>query len=421
VRTAPLATLALSALLALAVAAPAQALGAPVAVTGTAHDVAPTSATVTGTVDPNGSATTYHFEYGTTDTYGLATPTRNAGSGDGAIAVLAGLAGLTGNTVYHYRLVASNTLGTSRGVDRTFHTPPQPQPPTISRQRTSGIGPQSATLTATVDPNAAATTVRFEYGQTASYGATTGERQIGSGDAGVAASFAIGGLAPYTIYHYRAVATNAAGVARGVDRTFRTNRLVTGITIALDRANVRWGYYVAVSGVVSGTHVGGVALALERQDFPFAGPFAQVGPIQGAKGDGRYRFFVPVLYVTTQFRVVTRTATVVASPVVTATSRLHVTASKRGRRSKVRLKGIVVPAQPGGRAQLQRRSHGAWIRLRSRKLRALSENRSGYRFTVKRRRHRVAYRVVVAPTDGGAHATGTSRTVKVKRRPRRHH
>lgn len=46
---------------------------APVATTGAAEAITPTAATLTGTVDRNGGATTYHFEYGTSATYGLST------------------------------------------------------------------------------------------------------------------------------------------------------------------------------------------------------------------------------------------------------------------------------------------------------------------------------------------------------------
>ena len=53
----------------------------PVAVTGSATNVTPTSATLNGTVDPNGRATTWYFEYGTSTSYGSKTADRSAGSG----------------------------------------------------------------------------------------------------------------------------------------------------------------------------------------------------------------------------------------------------------------------------------------------------------------------------------------------------
>ncbi|MGH2968396.1 MAG: fibronectin type III domain-containing protein, partial [Solirubrobacteraceae bacterium] len=104
----------LAALPALPAAAGAQIIDPtpPSTTTGAAKAVARTTATVTGTVDPNGSATGYHFEYGTTTAYGLQTPDEDAGEGDGDVAAEAPLAGLTPATTYHYRLVATNGNGT---------------------------------------------------------------------------------------------------------------------------------------------------------------------------------------------------------------------------------------------------------------------------------------------------------------------
>ena len=92
----------------LVAAAVAPAAGPPAATTGAAKDLGQTTATVTGTVDPQGMATTYHFEYGTSSSYGLQSTEQDAGSGTGAADVQAALTGLTGDTTYHYRVVATN-------------------------------------------------------------------------------------------------------------------------------------------------------------------------------------------------------------------------------------------------------------------------------------------------------------------------
>jgi hypothetical protein len=73
-------------------------------------------------VDPNGGATSYWFEYGTSLSYGQQTPSASAGSGLVAIFVQAELTGLTPAVTYHFRLVASNSAGTSFGSDRQFTT-----------------------------------------------------------------------------------------------------------------------------------------------------------------------------------------------------------------------------------------------------------------------------------------------------------
>ena len=96
----------------------------PVATTGSASAVLDTSATLGGSVNPNGTATTYHFEYGTTTAYGTNSPAvdASAGSGTSAVAESANLTGLTPGTIYHFRLVATSAGGTSNGADQTFTT-----------------------------------------------------------------------------------------------------------------------------------------------------------------------------------------------------------------------------------------------------------------------------------------------------------
>jgi CSLREA domain-containing protein len=80
------------------------------------------TAEVFGTVDPNGTDTTYHVEYGTTTDYGSHTPDRQAPAADGLASVDETLVDLTPETTYHYRIVATNSAGTAYGPDQTFTT-----------------------------------------------------------------------------------------------------------------------------------------------------------------------------------------------------------------------------------------------------------------------------------------------------------
>ena len=95
---------------------------APTVTTGSATSVSSDSATLNGTVDPNGVSATYYFEYGATTSYGTSTTSTSAGSGTSAVSVNAPISGLTANTTYHNRLVATNSVGTSYGEDKTFST-----------------------------------------------------------------------------------------------------------------------------------------------------------------------------------------------------------------------------------------------------------------------------------------------------------
>ncbi|HEY3828647.1 MAG TPA: hypothetical protein VGL57_05575 [Solirubrobacteraceae bacterium] len=114
--------LALLALLALALPANALAASAPAVATGAARSVSYSSATLTGSVNPHASNTTYYFQFGITSAYGAQTALAVAGAGAAAVPVSAAVTGLEPLTVYHYRLIAVNATGASTGAERTFKT-----------------------------------------------------------------------------------------------------------------------------------------------------------------------------------------------------------------------------------------------------------------------------------------------------------
>ena len=94
----------------------------PVAITEPAQFVAITSAELYGKVNPRGRATTYKFEYGTTTAYGSSTASASAGSGATLVSVNQSVSALAPATTYHFRIVATNSEGTTYGADRTFIT-----------------------------------------------------------------------------------------------------------------------------------------------------------------------------------------------------------------------------------------------------------------------------------------------------------
>ena len=93
----------------------------PGVTTGSATSVTNSSATLNGTVNPNLESTTYYFEYGTTINYGSTTTPASAGSGADNLPVSSDIEGLTANTTYHFRLVSTNSVGTTIGNDKTFN------------------------------------------------------------------------------------------------------------------------------------------------------------------------------------------------------------------------------------------------------------------------------------------------------------
>ena len=390
----------------------------PVATTGAPDSITETSADLNGTVDPNGSPTTYHFEYGTTAGYGLTTPEGTA-EGSGPTAVEAAISGLTRNTVYHYRLVATNAAGTTRGSDITFRTATGPQPPSVSSTAARDVSSRGARLITSADPNGQQTTVRFEYGRTTGYGRSSGRVDIGSGTSKVPVSINVDGLQPNVVYHFRAVATNATGTTRSVDRAFRTTREARAVSLGLRPSRVLWGGRLTVVGRVTGSGVGGTRVSLEKQDFPFQSSFTEIAS-RNASRSGTFSFNVGRIFAATHYRVVARTQAPVASRIRTATSAVKVSA--RGRRQgsrRVRIKGTIWPRVSSGRVSLQKRSpHGGWAVVRRQRAKRDGASRSRYSFSVRRdkrtrKRKTARYRVVVLPRDGGAHVTGRSRTVRV--------
>jgi hypothetical protein len=195
----------------------------PTVATGAASAVANSAAMLTATVNPNGGAVgECSLEYGTTTSYGAsASCTPRPGSGTSPVAVSASVAGLAANTIYHFRVSATNPAGTSYGSDQTLQTPPNP--PAVVTRAASSVSVSYATLNATVNPNGGqVTTCRFEYGTSVSYGSTTLCSSVGQTGESPVAVFASVGVTANTTYHFRIVATNAGGMSFGSDETLTT-------------------------------------------------------------------------------------------------------------------------------------------------------------------------------------------------------
>lgn len=72
-------------------------------------------------IESVGQATKYHFEWGTTTAYGNVIPIPDASLGATAsVAAAEAITGLSANTTYHWRVVASDLSGTSDSPDQTF-------------------------------------------------------------------------------------------------------------------------------------------------------------------------------------------------------------------------------------------------------------------------------------------------------------
>jgi hypothetical protein len=192
-------------------------------VTTAATALTPSAATLNGTVNPDGVAlTACEFEWGATTAYGESAAcvpdAAGIGSGTSAVPVSADIDGLEVGTVYHFRLKVANANGPILGAEESLQT----TGPMSGGSWSEGVVFTEATLRAKINPEGNATTFKFEWGPTASYGQETETRAVGSDEVDHNVSAFLEGLQPGSTYHYRLIATNSAATNEGPDQTFTT-------------------------------------------------------------------------------------------------------------------------------------------------------------------------------------------------------
>lgn len=186
------------------------------------------TATVDGRVRLAGGndITTCEVEYGLTTSYGTKKPCAPnpaaappASNFKADTDVAAQMTGLTPGSVYHYRFVAGNSLGSNAGVDRTVVAAHVLKVKTLPA---TAIDTSKATLNGSFDPDGMETSYHFEYGATTAYGQSTPEEAGGSAPGVKSVATPVIGLPSGKVFHYRIVGTNENGSTYGPDLTFRT-------------------------------------------------------------------------------------------------------------------------------------------------------------------------------------------------------
>jgi streptogramin lyase len=96
---------------------------APAVITEAASGMTTSEATLNGSVNPHGLETTYQFEYGTGSGYGKVAPAspNSIGKGTEFLKASPKVTGLEANTIYHFRIKATNSHGTTYGEDKWFN------------------------------------------------------------------------------------------------------------------------------------------------------------------------------------------------------------------------------------------------------------------------------------------------------------
>jgi hypothetical protein len=308
-------------------------------------------------VNPNGQATSWHFDYGTSSAYGSATATQNAGSGTSSRSVSSTLSGLSGGVTYHFRLVATNASGTTTAGDQTFVTVAAPAVQTGGAQ---SVAATSATLTGAVDPRGRTTSWYFEYGTSTRYGSRTATVKTDSSPGSRVVSAGVAGLASGATYHFRLVASSSAGTTNGADAVFTT--VGAAVTLAQPPLLTVYGRSVTLSGTASSAGVqSGVSVTVLAQSFGES-DFRSIATVR-TDGAGRWSYAVQP-GIRTAYKASAGSAT---SQPVTIGVRPSVSLSAvRGGRLATR---VVAGSSFAGRVvQLQRLSGGRWLTARRARL-----------------------------------------------------
>ncbi len=184
------------------------------------------TATVSATVNANGSATTVEFEYGTrSDLSGSNTiVTATGASGSSPTSISKNLEGLTPGTTYYYRVIATNSVGSTTGSILSF-TPIAA--PVLTLIAASNIGDTTTTLSALVNPKGGnASSIIFTYSTSSTFASdtytATATPSTASGTSDVSVSKAIDSLTAGGTYYYKVSATNEAGTSSSSVMNFTT-------------------------------------------------------------------------------------------------------------------------------------------------------------------------------------------------------
>ncbi len=186
-----------------------------------ASDLGLYSAQLNGVVNANNVVSVSKFEYGLTTGYGhevAAMPDSVTGNANTDITCL--LSGLLQDTTYHYRVKATSAIGTNYSDDRTFRTK---MPPLLFTLTATEITLNSAKLNGSMNAGGIPTVIKFEYGNSTSYGnevIAVPDSSYTSGD--IDAYAMITGLMPNTSYHFRIKVINSKSIYYGEDMIFFT-------------------------------------------------------------------------------------------------------------------------------------------------------------------------------------------------------
>lgn len=310
-------------------------------------------------------------------------------------------------------LLALLTIAMAVGATQPAYAPPAKRPQ-VSTGDATAIGQTAATLQGSVNPRGLATTYRFDYGQTSSYGQSTTPVSAGSGTTATNVSSHITGLSPGMTYHFRIEATNSAGPTLGKDKRFTT---LPRLTIATKPSVLVFGSSTTISGQLQSEGNAAQTIELQANAYPYSG-FVTVATTT-TDSLGRYSFArrPPV---NTRFRTRTVKAPLATSPVAGVGVRIRLTRqvsdATPAAGQTVTFSGFACPAHVGGLLSLQRRTGtGGWETVAKTHLVQTTAspacaNRSRYQLAIRVFHNRTFRAVAAADAD---HLRGISRGIAI--------
>jgi hypothetical protein len=216
----------------------------------------------------------------------------------------------------------------------------------------------------------------------------------------------VAGLASNDRIYFRITANNGAGTRSGSTRSFVTKSSISIGSIKIPRS--RYGGSSRITGDLNGSGASNVTVTVQGTRFPFITPLANLA---SARTNSKGNFAITVRGITANMRV-----RIVASGNVTSLRNLYNgnrVGVKVKKRRRLKFSGVVTPQAPNGLVRIQKRkSNGKWTIVRRGKLKLYTNGRS--RYSLSARKAKGLYRVQVVPRDGGAHAAGYSRNVRVR-------
>lgn len=292
--------------------------------------------------------------------------------------------------------------------------------PVVETGAATDITQTTASLTGTVDPNGNPSVYFFRYGTNTLYGAQTPDADAGAGTAARKLSVPVGGLQPFTTYHYQLVARYGNQIVKGSDRTFKTQRQPLGLTLAAMPNTVPAGGTTTLAGNLAGTGNAGRQVVLQYNPFPYTQGFLQAGNAQVVDAAGNFAFPVLGVAVNSRYRALVPDKPEIVSPEVAVGVKVRVTTRKRptgrvrrGRRA--RFSGTITPSNDDATVAIQRRFHGVWVTVARTSARPRDDTSSSYSRRV-RVRSSGTYRVLVTPGPAYVANNGRAIRVRVKRR-----